>query len=142
MKPNLVYSDKQTALQSISPSAGPPVRTKKKMNKRFPSSSRVNNDYFVVSSGAGAKFQQPSGGGADSGEGLPQIVSPSAGGANNSNSFTATQQQQQEVGGLFGPERKSCSNQTSQYNENNAAGVSNSFKLPASGSIATNSNNN
>ena len=95
MKPNLVYSDKQTALQSISPSAGPPVRTKKKMNKRFPSSSRVNNDYFVVSSGAGAKFQPSGGGGgsgeADSGEGLPQIVSPSAGGANNSNSFTATQ---------------------------------------------------
>ena len=83
MKPNLVYSDKQTALQSISPSAGPSVNRKKKMNNhnRFPSSSRVNNDYFVVNSGV--KYQPTNPG--DSGEGLPQIVSPSG---NNSNSFT------------------------------------------------------
>ena len=82
MKHNLVYTDKQTALQSISPSAGPQVNRKKKINNRFPSSSRVNNDYFVVT--GPVKYQPVNPG--ESGEGLPQIVSPSA---NNSNSFSA-----------------------------------------------------
>ena len=58
MKHNLVYTDNQTALQAISPSAGLPMSRKKKIANRFPSSSRVHGDY-----------QKPK-------ERLPQIVSP------------------------------------------------------------------
>lgn len=45
MKHNLVYTDNQMALQATSPSAGLPVSRKKRINNRFPSSSRVDKDF-------------------------------------------------------------------------------------------------
>lgn len=45
MKHSSVYTDKATVLQAMSPSAGPTVTRKKQLEGRFPSSTRVKNNY-------------------------------------------------------------------------------------------------